>query len=292
MIFRLCSSIRGFGIMALVCLTAGLFPLMVQAAGDSVTVGDTGRNHGSTPVRATVLAESTPPARGTGQVQIDSAGRNELLAYIREKHGPDPGLINGIQFYNRYRQVKHHPYYRSEAFSRGSVTLSGREYEDVLLNYDLYTQEVILEYRGWNGGVGKIILISPHIDAFRLGGNRFEKLSLTEEGPLFYQVIATDDKDEATFYIHWEKQIVPNSNDLDYPNYFSESRGDFLLDYSGTLHRFSNRSSFKSIFSGDTRKQIRKYLVRNRFRFRKATAPELNRLLEFIVRLPQTAQKH
>jgi len=214
--------------------------------------------------------------------------RETLLAYVMEKHGPDHGLINGIQYANRYHRIKEHPYYRGETFSSGAVTISGRDYGDVLLNYDIFAQQVILEYHGRNGGVGKIILVSEHIDAFRLGGDRFEKLSLTEKGSQFYQVIATQG---AAFYIHWERQMIPNSNDLKYTYYFSEPRGDFLLDYAGEIHRFSNRSSFQSIFPGNSGKQVRKYLRHHRFNFRKASTGELTGLLDFIVRLPQSARE-
>ncbi len=229
---------------ALICLLAGFFPLEAQT----------------------------------------TSAQTDLLAFIREKHGPDPGLINGIQFTNRYYRVKEHPFYRGEGSSRGTVTVSGRKYEDVLLNYDLYAQQVILEYQGRNSGVGKIILVTPHVDAFSLEGDYFEKRSLTEEGPLFYQVITADG---VSLYIHWSKLMVPNSNDLHYTYYFSKAGRDYLLEFEGSLHPFSGPSSFKSIFRGEARKQVRKYLRQHRFKFREAGSGKLAGLLGFIAGLPQ-----
>jgi len=216
-----------------------------------------------------------------------SKERPDLPGYIRAKHGPDPGLINGIQFYDRYYQVQGHPYFGGEESNNGSVTLSGKQYSDVSLNYDLYAQHLVLSYQVQSGGIRSIILVPEHTEAFSLGGDHFEKCSLSGNGPLFYQVITAED---ITCYIHREKEMVPTSNKLQYTHYFSDPRRDYFLEYSGDLHRFHNRWSFKAIFEGEAKKQVRKYLRQHRILFRGATTEELTSLLEFIVQLSEATK--
>jgi hypothetical protein len=215
-----------------------------------------------------------------GSRDIGEGDQPDLPGYILSKHGPDPGLINGIQFYDMYSQVQGHPYFDREEPQNGSVTLAGKQYGDVSLNYDLYAQHLVLTYQVHSGGVRKIILVPEHTDAFSLGGDHFEKRSPGKAGPLFYQVIKADD---ITCYIHRRKEMVPTSNDLMYSNYFPESKRKYLLEYGGDLHSFRNRWSFKAIFPGELKKEVRKYLWRNRIVFREATTEELTRLLEYIV---------
>lgn len=214
--------------------------------------------------------------------------RTDLLTCIREKHGPDPGLINGIQYINRYYRMEGHPYYGRETSIPGSVTLSGRQYQDLSLNYDLYAQHLVLRYEWESGGVKKIVLVPEHTDAFSLDGDQFERLSLTEDGPRFYQVIRAG---EITCFIHWKKEMVPTSNDLLYTYYFARPRGDYWMEYDGKLRQFSNRRTFRAIFPKEQRKEVGRYMRRHRFRFREATTGELTGLLEFIVKLSQPVQE-
>ena len=228
---------------------------------------------------STGLTGSPGSTGRSGSQNIGEENRHDLLTMIREKYGPDPGLISGIQFYQRYPRVESHPYYDRETFAIGSVSISGRKYEEVLLNYDLYAQQLILEYSGPSRSLGKIILISPHIDEFRLADDHFEKLTLNDEGPRFYQVIRVE---KIACYIHWNKEMVPTSNDLSHTYYFSEPKREYLITYDGDLHHFRSRRAFLRIFSGDLKKKIRRYLRQERILLRKASKEQLAGLIDFI----------
>ncbi|MFC2116588.1 hypothetical protein ACFLTU_08925 [Bacteroidota bacterium] len=203
----------------------------------------------------------------------------DLISYIQEKHGSDQGLINGILFFNRYYYVFNHPYHNTEDFLPGSVILSGNSYDELQINYNIYSQYLVLEFQGVKGGFYKIILSPEHTDAFHLDGDYFEKLSLDDEGPLFYQVIRVN---ALSCYIHWEKKMIPRSNDLLYHHTFTDPKRTYFLNYSGELNPFSNKRTFASNCSGVPKKKITKYMRKNGIRFSEASTEQIEGLLMFV----------
>lgn len=203
----------------------------------------------------------------------------DLLEFIQKKHGYDQELINGIQYYYPYSRALNHPYYGKKEAHQGAVILSGKRYDDVWIHYDIYSHHLVLEYYDRSGGVRKIILSPSLTDAFELDGNYFEKLTLDEKGPLFYQVISMNG---LACYIHWEKELLETSYDFQHPDYFTDPARTYYLDYAGNHYPFSNRRTFASLFQDDEKRRIKKYLRQNSIRFQDIPLQKLINLLEFI----------
>ncbi len=212
-------------------------------------------------------------------LQEEGEGSDGLYAFVLNKYGFDTDLINGIQLYNLYRHVKYHPYFIGEESLPGSVTMSGKKFDNLRINYDLYNQWLILEYKEVSGGINKIILEPLHTDGFQIDGNSFIKLSQDENGLLFYQVIRTTG---LTCYIHWKKQLLSISNNINYAEEFSDPWRAFFLEYNGTIYPFSNRRNFASLLSDTSARKARDYMRKNNIRFRKISIEDLTGLLEYI----------
>ena len=224
----------------------------------------------------------------------EAANHPDLSTYIQKKHGFDQELIKGIQYYNPYYNVQHHPYYDEEKLlpgfivlsgekyndvQSGFIVLSGKKYNDVQFNYDLYGQYLILEYQGVSGGINKIIVSPAHTDAFQLDGNYFEKLILNEQEYLFYQVIRVQ---SITCYIHWEKLLMDTQINYKRIKYFTDPRRNYYLDIDGKVYPFKNRKTFASLFSGDSKKDIKSYMRQNEIYLSDVTTEKLAGLLEFV----------
>lgn len=202
---------------------------------------------------------------------------SDLSAYIQAKHGYDYNLINGVLYYDKYKQVLNHPFYVGEDFLIGTVVLSGISYEDLRINYDIYAQHLVLEYPGISGGLYRIIISPQLTDSFDLDGDHFEKLSLDDHGPLFYQLIRVND---LICYIYREKKMVTRS--YQYKFYFTEPDQRLFLKYEGKISPFSNRRNFVSLISGVPKKELKKYLRKYGIQISDATPAELEALLKFI----------
>jgi len=202
---------------------------------------------------------------------------SDLNTYIHVKHGFDQNLINGILYYDKYKNVLNHPFYSGEELLPGSVVISGVSYEDVQINYDIYSQYLVLEYPVVSGSSYKIIVNPEHTDAFNLDGEYFEKLILDDRGPLFYQRIRVNG---LICYIHWEKKKVTRS--YQFTDYFTEPNQRCFLDYYGKLSPFSNRRNFVSLISGVPKKEIKRYIRKNVIQLSDGTPEQLEDLLQFI----------
>ena len=202
---------------------------------------------------------------------------SDLYSYIRMKHGLDMNLVNGILYYDKYRNVLNHPFYSGEEFLTGSVVISGIRYEDVRINYDIYSQYLVLEYPDFSGSSHSIIIPREHTDAFDFDGNYFKKLTLDDRGPLFYQLIKADG---IICYIHWEKKKTTRS--YEFTEFFTEPDKRCFLDYYGKLSPFSNRRNFTSLVSGVPRKEITRHVREKGIQLSDATPGQLEDLLQFI----------
>lgn len=202
---------------------------------------------------------------------------SDLYAYIHEKYGADLNLINGILYYDKYKNVLNHPFYSGEELLPGSVVISGISYENIKINYDIHGQYLVIEYKPASGISHNIIISPEHTDAFSFDGNYFEKLILDDNGPLFYQIIEVNG---LTCYIHWEKKKVTRS--YQFKDFFTEPEQRCFLDYYGKLSPFSNRSNFVSLISGVPKKELNGYIMRNGIKLSDATAEQLENLLKFI----------
>ena len=92
---------------------------------------------------------------------------SDLYTYVHAKHGSDLNLVNGILYYDKYKNVLNHPFYSGEELLPGSVVISGTSYEDVQINYDIYSQYLVLEYPAVSGSSYSIIISPGQTDAFQ-----------------------------------------------------------------------------------------------------------------------------
>jgi len=207
------------------------------------------------------------------------ATQADLSSYIKDKHGPDQGIINGRLYYNKYYRILNHPYYNGEDSHPGSATLSGKRFPEVLLKYDIFEQHLVLEYQGKNLGRHKIILNPVQTDAFELGDYYFEKLVLDEKEPAFYQVIAING---ISCFIHWKKEILISPNETRYSEFFSNPKRIYFIEFNEIVYPFRNRKTFASPFIGIPKREIYKYMRTHDISFRDASPEKIESLLNFI----------
>ncbi|MEN8248978.1 MAG: hypothetical protein ABFS32_08600 [Bacteroidota bacterium] len=210
---------------------------------------------------------------------------DSLSRYIQIKYGLDQELVSGFQYYVRFPQYKGDPFFPEDAFFEGTVSLRGLLYDNVRLKYNSFSQSLILEYTDLRDGYNLLRLNNSHIDSFRLGTHRFQKLSLFSEEPVFYQVFSSV---QVTCYIHWKKDIQSINNSIQYTHVYTRPLGTYYLNYGDRIHDFTNRKSFMAIFTGSMQAEIKKYFKRQHFSFRKAGPADIQNLLIFISQLVES----
>lgn len=219
----------------------------------------------------------------SAQVSYESEnGFYELKEIFDRLNGPDYNLMNGRLSDLPYSSDSH-PYFNTESYRSGSLLLNGEAYNSVLINYDIYDQQVILQVPGWISGLNnKVVLNRELIDCFTIDGRTFRLMSFPETGSSFFQVMSSG---EISFYLLWTKKLYRSSSSINARlKYLKQSRRIYLQKDDQLFH-VKNKSSFISIFDEAYQKEIKGFLRREKIRFRNASDEKLGDLMNFCVEL-------
>lgn len=194
-------------------------------------------------------------------------------------YGPDQKLCNGKKYgYLSPQGTKRDQYLLSPRFSPGRVTLRGKDYEGVSLNYDIYNQQLLLQYHDEGGALYTIEVSQAWLSGFSLGEWNFEFLD-PDGTPRFYQVLG-DGGVRVLYY--WYKTLNLNTA-VGSTNYiFSPAVRDSYLIIDGELIRFRKKQSFIRPFEPAVRSEIKSYLRKNKIRVKRASNEKMSDLLSFI----------
>jgi len=217
-----------------------------------------------------------------GQQKVPQAWPANYTDLVRKEYGLDQDLVNGIQYYNRNVRSKGDPYFLTNRFQRGSITIKGEIHYNVSLRFDIHSQNVEIEYENFSGGSNQAITIFDHVDAFIMGEYQFRKMNIDEKDEKFYQVITTGC---FKVYVFWEKGLIPVSGSTTHTDQFADAKHTFWLDLNGVVTQFNSRKDFSECFSEEQKKEIKRLLSRNQFQFRTAQVGEVIRNMESVCNL-------
>ena len=230
------------------------------------------------PGQATLTGQSSRTDPRLQEWKAQGALRDSLDSYILKQFGPNQVLLNGYQYYEEYRRYKGNPYLAREDFFTGSVSRSGQNFEGLQLKYDCFAQLIVVEFSQTGTDLNRVMINNTDTDSFRVGDMHFIKTSLNGESEIYYQVIEAD---PLTCYVHWEKELIPLSNDLRYPYEFSRSKALVFVRLEHELQQVQGRKAFSAMFPGELSTPLRKYYRRNQFRFSNAGPEALTQLIRF-----------
>lgn len=205
----------------------------------------------------------------------------EVRGYYRQSYGSDPNLLNGRLYYLIYSSNSH-PFLNSEQYGSEELWLQGKRYDGIPINYDIYKQALVLQFRGYSGENRQLKLNEEFIDGFTLNEKEFRKLSFPETGSRFFQVVS---KGELSLYFYWEKTMYysPASNSTPY-NYTQASRKAYLHK-SGNLYPIKSRSSFTQVFDKKYRRDLNRYMRKAQVSFRNSTEEVIAALMDYCAEL-------
>ena len=129
--------------------------------------------------------------------------------------------------------------------------MADREYQDIYLKYDIYNQDMILQYSPFAGGTDQIYLKNEFIHEFKIDGKLFRKYSFPETGTRFYQVV-TSGKTYCLYY--WKKEL--NFSTLSSYNFSPQKKESYIVKNS-ILYRFKSKKQFRKLFPVQHQKEIK-----------------------------------
>ncbi len=209
-----------------------------------------------------------------------ATGILQLKDYFDRSLGEDYNLRNGKKYTRFYINPVGHPFFNSDQFRKGSLLINGVRYEDVLINYDIYNQQVILQHTVHAGWIEQLILTVEFVDEFTLDGKLFRRMSFPETGTRFFQIVSTG---ELPCFLYWKKNMVLTTAPLS--THFTSQSGKIYLLVSGRLNSIRTTSSFINIFGKQFRGEIKRYKRRHRINLRKVSDESLRQLIDYCISL-------
>jgi hypothetical protein len=204
---------------------------------------------------------------------------NQIYSAAELEYGIDQNLVNGVYFENLYQYTIGHPYLLANTFINGSVVFRGNQYSDLLLKYDLFNQQLLVNY-AFNDIHVLFYLPKEFISEFIIENKIFVKRSIPGEvNDRIYQIIG---KDYPTKILYtWEKI---GTDFIYYFEYGEANRSSFIVIGSNQLGYNRNRS-FIHKFPKQHQKLIKKYIHENKIRVKYSSDYEMDLLITYCNKL-------
>lgn len=199
--------------------------------------------------------------------------------FLKSGYDPDPVLYNGMRYtYFPPLRTGGHQYLVSEKFAQGSIRLRGNFYENLQLNYDIYSQFLVLRFTNPLGAIDQLIVSDAWLEGFTIGEMTFEYVQWSDSSWKIAQVIG---KDNYEILILWHKNLSLDTRFGATNHVFSKPQKRIYLRHENAIKPFKNKRQFIKLFPEDFESQLKRYLRKQHFSFKKATDQEIYNLLEY-----------
>ncbi len=194
-------------------------------------------------------------------------------------YGLDQTLCNGKRYnYLPPPNASGHQYLISPDFIVGTINIRGKCFQDITLNYDIFNQQLLLQYNSETFFRNIIEVSNAWLTSFRLGNMNFELLNL-DQYPRFYQVLG---EGPVRVFYFWRKNLNLN-NVIGSSNFiFTPATRDSYVFMDGQLRPFKNKQSLIRIFEPGHRQEIKSYMRKNKVKVKKASDQAMAEMITFI----------
>jgi len=176
-----------------------------------------------------------------------------------ELFGLNPELYSGYLYtYRLNKETKGNQFLDSPEFRNGYAILSGKKFNNILLNLDIVNELPLLQFTQKNGFIASLILPVNQLEEFSLENQRFRVFaSESDSVKQIYQVFGTD---SIQIFYHWSKRLktggISDSNEIEI--IYEPIKSYLLLD--GKIYSYSGKSSFIKLFPKDDRSKIKTFM--------------------------------
>lgn len=218
------------------------------------------------------------------QFLSNSGSAQETLLPDNQVYGLDPLLYNGKQYaYFLPAGTSGSPFLNGPEYEQGSVQIRGISYKSLLLNYDVYNQQLILRFKTQAGNEQLMTISNAWLEAFTLDNKQFELLALQDTMRQIYQVIGTGNI--RILYSFTKILSLDKSYGATNFNFSKPTRESVLLIGSKPI-RYKNNRSFIALFGPVNQPILKKFLRQQKINVKKANDLQMVKLMNFCNTLP------
>lgn len=205
---------------------------------------------------------------------------SELITLTNQHYGADDLLYNGRKYNPLHANAKGHPYFNQDKWSEGQIFILGRIFDGQKIKYDIEIDRFIF-FAELSGGIStEIVLNYAFTDSVKMEGRTFVKAgALPIPDSIFTYcepVFSGDISMVATYY----KEFSADYQNRTSGGIYSEQKKRLFVVDGQKISKVSTKKSFLGYFNR-YKKDLRKFMNRNRIRYSKATKDELNRVMKY-----------
>lgn len=183
---------------------------------------------------------------------------------------PDSRLYNGHQYIRNGSYAIGFPFFQADSLQSGSFVYDGICYQDMTLEYDLVLDQLIIPDYARDG---LISLITEKVTRFSIGSHLFEYFIKSDAGlpqTGFYEVLYAGSK--VSLLARRQKRFIFPS-DPETPKRY-DAIDQYFLRTENKFRQISGQSSLLAALP-DKAVQVKKYIRKNRVRFKKELEKDL-----------------
>jgi hypothetical protein len=189
---------------------------------------------------------------------------------------PDPLLVNGKHYSFFTNNVRGHQFISTDNFLTGSLTIKGVLYEDQMLQYDIFNQQLILKYRDQLKTEKIIVVSDAWLTAFNINHQSFIVLP-EQDSKKIYQAIGRGD----TLVLYaWRKELKLNTQEHQYV--FTLPLREAYVMIHKKFYRFHKNKSFARAFGNELESEILKYLRKYKIKVHQSNDQVIASILKHI----------
>lgn len=191
----------------------------------------------------------------------------DLFSTADSIYGHNPLLYNGVK-YSFYvpSHTGGHQFLSTRDFSGGSVDIKGARFDVTGINYDVYNQEILIQYENAAGGLDVLSLSKAWIEHFNIGEKRFEILEVNGT-PQICQLISAGN---LKVIYHWSKTLKLDMHYGSRDFIFSEPSRDSYIIIGNCWFAFRNNKTFVKAFDPELQPEIRRSLKQMRINVKRS----------------------
>lgn len=192
-------------------------------------------------------------------------------------YGFDPLLFNGrIYTWVSPRNTAGDPYLTGKEFLPGEVSVRGKSYANLDLNYDIFNQQLLLKYTSKEGAVRILEISKSWLETFRLDRMLFEYVP-EGEGRI-YQVFTSE---LVKIRYFWKKDLkLDNFHGTSVYTYSKPVRTCWVT-VQGVNSNYRNNREFVKAFPESLRKQLVIYMREKNIKVQKVHDILMEELVQF-----------
>ncbi len=201
----------------------------------------------------------------------------DYLVQCEIKYGSDADLVNGEKYSYPYSQALGDPFFFPETRT-AEITIHEKEFKGQLLRYDIYNQQLILDYENLYGVSASLVLRSQWVESFAFENQKFKKMEGPDGKSGFFQILGEGQID--CIYL-WNKKYLLNLTSGEQSYYFTDPDRSSFLRIEGQVHPYKSNGNFIKAFDPGLQKPLKQFLRQAKIKVKTASDAQMRHLLEY-----------